>query len=195
MTEKSSKHNYLVILVEAILFLVILCFLTQISRQFFFSMFGAVGLKMKTFLISVLSCFAFYAFIIDLNEPYKKIQSFFFKSSIFAYVVPFFLFILGIAYFILPRVFDTTLSETLFLFLGGVILVAHLIFVSNELKETTFSGFVNYLFFFSLLYLVVLIMFGLYLRAAFDFNIFDVFVEGIRDGASTLRELITEISG
>lgn len=194
MTEKSSKHNYLIVLAEAILFLIILCFLTQISRQFFFGMVGAVGLKIKTFLIAVLSCFAFYAFIADLNEIYKKIQSFFFKSTIFAYVVPFFLFILGIAYFILPRVFDMTLSETLFLFLGGFILIAHLIFVANELKEKTFSGFINYLFFFSLLYIIILIMFGMYLKAAFDFNLFDVFVEGIRQGAAYLRELITQIT-
>lgn len=195
MTEKASRHNYLFALVQLVLFLIIFCFVAQISRQFFLGMLAAIGLNIKTFFISVFCCFSFYVFIADLNELYKKVQSFFFKSSIFSYVIPFFLFILGIAYFILPKVFDIQLSERLFLFLGGFILTAHLIFVAGELKEETFSGFINYLFFFSLLYLVILIMFGLYLKAAFTFNLFNAFVEGVREGAVSLKGVITQIFG
>ena len=195
MTENSSRHNYLVILLELILFLLILCFLVEISKVFFSTMVFSVGLKMRVFIASVLSGFMFYAFIVDLNDLYKKIQGFFFKSSVFAYLVPFFLLIAGLGYFILPKLINVKFSESLFLFVGGFILTSHLSFIAYELKETSFSGFINYLFFFSLLYLANLLFFGMYLKAAFSFNLFEVLVEGIKNGADLIQTLIGQIVG
>jgi hypothetical protein len=193
MEEKGAKHNYFFTLIKFFLFLIIFCFVVSLCKEFFRGIKGVEGLKVNILFLSVLSAFAFYTFVADLNEFYKKIQNFFFHASFFSYLVPSFLILLGLGYFILPKVFNLGIDREIFLYLGGFIFISHLIFIARETKGDTFSAFINYLFNFSILFVVNLIFLGFYLLIAFKIDLGKVVVDGLTGGALLIKNLFTQI--
>lgn len=193
MEEKGLKNNYLFTLVKFILFLLIFCFLASFSKQFLEEMRADRALKVDIVLYSVLACFVFNTLVVDLNNFYKNVQKFFFHSSFISMVVPSFLILLGIGYFLIPRVFDLDFDRNFFLFLGGFVITSHIVFVARENKGTNFMDFINYLFIFSILYIVNLILFGLYLNVAFKIDLGKVIVNGFIDGAVLIKNLFSQI--
>ncbi|MDD5194216.1 MAG: hypothetical protein PHQ96_00900 [Candidatus Omnitrophica bacterium] len=193
MEEKGLRNNYIFTLVKFILFLLIFCFLASFSKQLLHEMRADRALKPEVILFSVLFCFAFYTFFVDLNNIYKAIQKFFFHSSFISMVVPSFLILLGIGYFLIPRVFNLSFDRDVFLFLGGFILTSHMIFIARENKGSNFMDFINYLFIFSILYIVNIILFGLYLNVAFNVDLGKVVVDGFINGAVLIKNLFSQI--
>jgi len=193
MDEKGGKHNYFFTLIKFFLFLIIFCFLVSISKEFFQQVRRTKALNINILYLAVLSAFAFYAFVADLNDFYKKIQNFFFHSSFLSYLVPSFLLLVGLGYFILPRVFNLDIDKEIFVYVGGFIFTSHLIFIARENKGETFAAFIHYLFNFSILYIVNLILLGLYLTSAFKINLGKVIVDGLSGGALLIKNLFTQV--
>lgn len=193
MEKVGSRNNYFFILIKFILFLIIFCFLVEISQEFFKEMRTEEKLEINIFFLSVLSCFVFYTFVADLNNFYKKIQKFFFHSSFFSFLMPSLLLLSGISFFIFPKVFNLTFNRDTFLFLGGFIFASHLIFIARETKGSSFTAFIDYLFFFSLLYVVNLFLFGLYLKVIFEIHLGGAILKGIDGGVYLIRNILTQI--
>jgi hypothetical protein len=110
-------------------------------------------------------------------------------------VVPSFLIVLGLGFFLIPKIFNLNFDKNLFLFLGGFILISHLIFIARDLKKGSFSGFINYLFIFSILYIINLLLFSIYLNIAFKIDLAKILIEGSKDGAFLIKNLFNQISG
>ena len=194
MDEKvSSKHNLFFTVIKFFLFLLIFCFLVSLTKEFLKTAKITKDLGGSIIFASLLSAFMFYAFFVDLNELYKKIQQFFFHASQICLFVPALLILAGLLYFILPKVFHFEFDKEIFVFLGGFIVTSHLIYVARELKGNTFADFVNYLFMFSILYIITLIMFNIYLTIAFDLDLAKIVVDGLQNGAILIRNLFTQL--
>jgi hypothetical protein len=193
MEEKASKQNSFFTLIKFFLFLIIFCFVISISKEFFKEVRVQKALNVDILFFSSLSAFAFYTFLVDLNDFYKRIQDFFFHSSFLSYLVPSFLILLSIGYFILPKAFNLEIDKGIFVFLGGFVFTSHLIFIARDNKGKTFSGVINYLFNFSILYIINLLLLGVYLMAAFDMNLGKILVEGLTNGAMLIKNLFTQV--
>jgi len=193
MEEKGTKQNSFFTLIKFFLFLILFCFVISISKEFFKELRAQNALNINVLFFSALSAFSFYTFIIDLNEIYKKIQNFFFHLSFLSYLVPSFLILLSLGYFILPKAFNLEIDKEIFVFLGGFVFTSHLIFIARENKGKTFSGVINYFFNFSILYIVNLLLLGVYLMAAFEINLGKILVEGLTDGALLIKNLFTQV--
>jgi len=193
MEEKGAKQNSFFTLIKFFLFLIIFCFVISITKEFFKEVRAHDGLNINILFFSALSAFAFYTFVADLNEVYKKIQNFFFHSSFLSYLVPSFLILLGLGYFILPKAFNLEIDKEIFVFLGGFVVTSHLIFIARDNKGKTFSGVINYLFNFSILYIICLLLFSVYLMAAFEINLGTILIEGLTGGAMLIKNLFTQV--
>jgi len=193
MEEKGAKQNSFFTLIKFFLFLILFCFVISISKEFFKEVRAHEGLNINILFFSALSAFAFYTFLVDLNEIYKKIQNFFFHSSFLSYLVPSFLILLSLGYFILPKAFNLEIDKEIFVFLGGFVFTSHLIFIARENKGKTFAGVINYLFNFSILYIINLLLLGVYLMAAFEINLGRILVEGLTGGAMLIKNLFTQV--
>ncbi len=193
MEEKASKQNSFFTLIKFFLFLIIFCFVISISKEFFKEVRIQKALNIDILFFSSLSAFAFYTFLVDLNDFYKRIQNFFFHSSFLSYLVPSFLILLSIGYFILPKAFNLEIDKGIFVFLGGFVFTSHLIFIARDNKGKTFSGVINYLFNFSILYIISLLLLGVYLMAAFDVNLGKILAEGLTNGAMLIKNLFTQV--
>lgn len=189
----AAKQNYFLTLIKFFLFLIIFCFLVSLSKQFYREIKGIEDLNVDMLFLSILSAFSFYTFVADLNDFYKKMQNFFFHSSFASYMVPSFLILLGLGYYILPKVFNAEIDKGIFIFLGGFISTSHLIFVARETKGNTFAAFINYLFTFSILYIVILFLLAAYLTAAFKIDLHKILVDGIMGGAALIKDLFGQI--
>ena len=175
-----------------ILFLIIFCFLTKISQSFWEMISSKENHAADTLVLSVISLFGFYAFFSDLNGFYKKIQNFFFRSSFFSYLVPSLIVVLGVGYFFLPKIFNFNFNKQIFTFLGGFCLTGHLVFIARDTKGHNFNTFSNYLFIFSILYILNLFIFILYLKVAYPLNIGEIISEGVRGGAQLIQVIFTQ---
>ncbi|MBD3246721.1 MAG: hypothetical protein GF333_06875 [Candidatus Omnitrophica bacterium] len=193
MEERGVQNNYIFTLVKFVLFLLLFCFLVEISREFIAAVKSEGALRAQVLFFSILSCFAFYTFFSDLNSFYKKVQRFFFRSSFFSYLVPGLLILVGIGFFVLPKVFHLSVDKNIFLQTGGFLFTAHLIYVAREIKGATFPTFINYLFLFSILYIINLIIFGLYLKVGFSIPVGRVVFDGLQQGAVMIQTLFTQI--
>lgn len=189
----SKKHNLFFTIIKFFLFLIIFCFLVSFTKEFIKGAKAAKDLGSNIIFVSMLSTFMFYAFAVDLNELYKKIQHFFFHASQLAHFVPALLILAGVLYFILPKVFHFDFDRIFFVFLGGFILTSHLIYVARDTKGATFSDFVSYLFMFSILYIINLIIFSIYLTVAFELDLGKLTVGGLKGGAVLIRNLFTQL--
>ena len=193
MDERGLHNNYFFTLVKFILFLAIFCFISQMSRGFFANFGSKEGLKIGVLCMSILSPFIFYTFFADFNNTYKKIQRFFFRSAFFSLLMPSLLILLLLGYFLLPKIFHFGFNKDVFLYLGGVSLTAHFIFIARELKGSTLVSFINYLFIISILYAFNLILFGIYLNIAFKINLGDIITSGVKNGSFLIQNLFTQI--
>ncbi|MDD4954769.1 MAG: hypothetical protein PHP17_01865 [Candidatus Omnitrophica bacterium] len=193
MEEKGSKQNSFFTLIKFFLFLIVFCFVISITKEFFREMRSHEGLNINILFFSALSAFSFYTFVVDLNGVYKKIQNFFFHSSFLSYLIPSFLILMGIGYFILPKAFNLEIDKEIFVFLGGFVVTSHLIFVARDNKGKTFSGVINYLFNFSILYIISLLLFSVYLMAAFEINLSKILVDGLTNGAMLIKNLFNQV--
>ncbi len=193
MEERVLKNNYIYTLIKFALSLVILCFLVELTKVFWTTLSKIEKFDLNVLIISVLSLFAFYNFIADLNNFYKKIQNFFFRSSVFSLLFPSLLLVLGLGYFFLPKILNLNINQDVFVFLGGFIFTAHLTFISRELKGHSFTSFINYLFTFSILFILNIILFGLYLRNNFSLDVGKIVLKGMMDGSVLIQNIFIQI--
>jgi len=193
MVEESGlRNNYIFALIKFVLFLIIFCFLVEVTKEFWREIRIKENFDIAILVLSLLSCFGFYAFVVDLNGVYKAIQNFLFRSSFFTLVFPSILIILGLGFFFLPKVLNSTYDRDLFVFLGGFIFTGHLIFIARETKGRNFPTVINYLFIFSILYILNLIFFGLYLKISYPIRIGNVALEGMKQGAALIQTIFTQ---
>jgi len=192
MDESGLRNNYVFTLIKFLLFLIILCFLVSLSREFWQQLKIADSASIKVLTISILSAFSFYAFIADLNNFYKGIQRFFFHSTFFAYIVPSILILIGLGYFFLPKVLDMNFSRATFVFIGGFVITGHMIFVARGNQGHNFSTAVNYLFICSIIYILNLLLFSAYLRVGLHLDIGKIIFEGVKSGATLIQGISTQ---
>ena len=171
MDESGLRNNYIFTLVKLALFLIILCFLIALTKEFWREVKITEALDIKVLVVSILCAFSFYVFIADLNGFYNGIQKFFFHSTFFAYLIPSVLVVIGIGYFFLPKLLNMVFSKDTFVFVGGFVLTGHLIFVARGNQGHNFPTVINYLFIFSILYILNLLLFSVYLKIGFHINI------------------------
>ena len=193
MDERGFHNNYIFTLVKFLLFLILLCFAVELTRCFYADIQSKDGFKINVFYLSILAPFLFYTFCSDLNQFYGKVQRFFFRSSFFSMLVPSLLVFFSVCFFVLPKVFHFTYSKDIFLFIGGFTFMSHLIFVAREIKGTTFTTFINYLFFFSVLYMMHLILFSLYLEVDFNVHLGKIIFNGMQNGARLIQQLFVQV--
>jgi len=195
MDETGLKNNYLFALVKLVIFLLIFCFLVAFTKELWQELRAKEGFRISVLIISLLCSFAFSAFIIDLQKYYKNIQGFFFRNSFAALVVPSMLIVLAIGYFFIPKLAGVAIDRSVFVFLGGFTLTTHLVFIANNTKGHNFTTVINYLFIFSILYLLNLLLFSGYLRIAFNVHIGRVIVSGVKGGAGMVQSIFAQIRG
>lgn len=193
MDETGLRNNYLFALVKLVIFLLIFCFLVTFTKELWQELRSKEGFHMTVLILSLLCSFAFSAFVIDLGKHYKNIQSFFFRNSFAALVVPSMLIVLAIGYFFMPKLAGVTINRDIFVFLGGFTLTTHLVFIANNTKGHNFTTVINYLFIFSILYLLNLLLFSGYLRIAFNIHIGKVIIDGVKGGAALIQSIFAQI--
>lgn len=192
MDEGGLRNNYIFTLIKLFLFLIILCFLVSLSREFWSQLKTADSASVKTLVISIFSAFGFYVFVTDLNNFYKGIQRFFFHSTFFAYIIPSILILVGLGYFFLPKVFNINFSRSTFVFIGGFMITGHMIFVARGNQGHNFPTAVNYLFIFSIIYILNLLLFLVYLRVGVHIDIGKIIFAGMKNGASLIQSISTQ---
>lgn len=197
VSDKPSKGggNLFFAIIKLFIFFVLLCFVVEITRKFLIEARVANGFTLTTLLYAITSCFLFSAFIADLTGLYKTIQMFFFRSAFASYIVPFLMILTGLACFVIPKIFKMPFSPDAFVFAGGFIFICHLMYVAQETRGGNFSEFAHYLFIFSIIYTINLLLLGAYFNAAFKFNIARVAVDGVTDGAMLLRNIFSQLFG
>ena len=192
MEERGLRHNYIFTFIKLFLFLILFCFLLELTRAFVLEAKSCDGFSTIALFSSVFFSFFFYYFIADLNSPYKNIQMFFFRSPFISYLFPFLLLVVSAIYFILPRAFGFDFDRNFFVFLGGFVFTVHMIYIAHETKGRTFTESVNYFFTLSILYIFNVILLGLYLKIAFKFRLSDVIIDGIKNGTLLIRSLFVK---
>ncbi|MCK4916860.1 MAG: hypothetical protein KAI91_05840 [Candidatus Omnitrophica bacterium] len=193
MEERGLKNNYIYTLIKFALFLLILCFLVELTKVFWNVLGDIEKFNLNILILSILSLFIFYNFIADLNNVYKKIQNFFFRSSFFSLLFPALLLALGLGYFFLPKILNLHINHNIFIFLGGFVFTGHLTFISRELKGHSFNSFINYLFIFSILYILNIVLFGLYLSNDFTLDMGEIVLQGMMNGAILIQNIFVQI--
>ncbi|UCC94746.1 MAG: hypothetical protein JSW40_08015 [Candidatus Omnitrophota bacterium] len=193
MEERGLHYNYIFILAKLILFLLILCIIIELTEEFLHEMAPDEDFKQGVLFCSVLSCFVFYTFIADLNNFYTKVQKFFFRSTFLAFLIPSLLILIGLGFFIFPKIFNIAFDNDVFLFLGGFAFTSHLIFVARDIKGHTFTTFINYLFVLSILYIINLVIFLIYVGIAYRFDMAQILSEGMKEGITLIQNLFSRI--
>ncbi len=193
MAHYESRNNYLITLAKFVGFVIVFCFMVKFSSNLLGKMRGLVDLKLSVFYVSVFTAFVFYLFIADLNNFYDHVQNFFFRHSFVNLIIPSILVILALGYFIIPKIWDISFNKSTFVFLGGFVLTVHLVYIAQQTREASFVGFVNYLFMFSILYIVNLALFGVYLKVAYDFHLGALIFDSLKDSTSLVQDLYQQI--
>jgi len=88
---------------------------------------------------------------------------------------------------------NTTYNKDIFIFLGGVAFTIHMTLVARETRGRNFVTFINYLFILSILYILNLIILGIYFRIGFNVHMGKVIVEGIRGGAGLIQGTFSQV--
>ena len=192
MQDVELKNNYAFTLVKLILFLFIFCFLLEFTSSFWREIRSREGFNINIFVFSGLCLFGCYHFLIDLNSYYRKIQRFFFRTPSVSYILPAILIILAVGYFIIPKVLNSHFNKGFFIFFGGFIFTAHMVFVAKETKGYTFSTLVNYLFIISILYILNLFLLGFYFKIAFNVHLGKILISGLNDGAMSIKGVFSQ---
>jgi len=194
MEERELRNNYIFTLAKLILFLIIFCFMVEVSIFFWKEVRSKNGFKVALLSFSSLALFCCYCFLADLNNAYKKVQRFFFRSAYVTYLFPSVLIVLSLSYFFLPKIFSLSFNRDIFVFLGGFAFTGHLVYIARETKGTTFTALVNYFFIFGILYIFNLLLLGLYLKIGFPIELGRIVVDGAQAGASLIQNIFTQFS-
>jgi len=187
------RNSHIFALGKIFLFLIIFCFIWKVTEEFLDGLKSQKEVKIFVFYLSILLPFLFYTFIGDLNFLYHKIQKFFFRSEILSFLFPSLLALSGIGFLILPKLFSFSLNKDIFILVGGIFFTIHLIFSARSLKSNSFIGIANYLFNFSLIYLIVLLLFMGYLKIGINFSLKETVSSGFKKGATLLKQISTQI--
>lgn len=193
MEERIGRSNYLFSVIKFILFLIIFCFVVELAKEFWKEIRGEQGFNSVIFYFSVLSLFLFYTFIADLDNFYKKVQRFFFRSSSVSFLVSAPLILLACGYFALPKLMNFSFSKDIFIFSGGFVVCAHLVYIARENRGYAFSTFINYLFIFGILCIINILFFMFYLQVAFKISIVPVFFAAIKNTAIVIKSLFSQL--
>ena len=193
MDEGGLRNNYVFTLVKLVLFLILFSFLVELTKELWQELATEKGFNLNILVISILSSFAFCTFCTDLNDYYRHIQRFFFRSLFFSLLFPSVLIVLMVGYFLLPKIMNVVYNKDVFIFLGGVAFTTHLTLIARETRGKNFTTFVNYLFIFSILYILNLILLGAYFRIGFNVHVGKVIVEGIKGGAGLIQSIFSQV--
>lgn len=193
MEKREFRSNYILTLLNLVLFLVLFCFLFEATRIFLQNLNTTPHIKLWVLFLGGTFPFLFYTFIVDTGNFYEKMQHFFFRHSVFALIIPSPLIILALGYFLIPKLLSITFNRDIFIFLGGVAFMVHLIFTAHTSRGTSFIGFVNYLFMFSLLYLSTLIFFACYLAVGFELHLGQIGSESIKSGFFLVKNIFLQL--
>ena len=187
MAAKPSDENLALAVIKFLLFLVVLYLAAGFTYQFVMAVHGAGDVDVLLLPGTVFFTFCYYLFVKDLNDGYKKIQTFFFRNPLLSYPLPILLIFASVIYFILIKFFSVHVNRALFVFTGGFIVAAHLVFISHETKGETFGRFAGYLLNFILYYLMSLVLLAAYFNIVFNFNVLGVFVDGLDRSLPAVR--------
>lgn len=187
------SNNYIFALGKIFLFLIIFCFIWKVTGEFLDELENQKEVKIFVFYLSILFPFLFYTFIGDLNFLYHKIQRFFFRTEPLSLLFPSLLILSGIGFLILPKLLNLSLNRDIFVFVGGVFFTIHLIFSARSLRSNSFIGIANYLFNFSLIYLITLLLLMSYLRIGVNFSLKETVSSGFKKGTILLKQISTQI--
>jgi len=193
MDELSSRTNYIFTLIKFFLFLIIFCFLVEMTKAFWQELHAKESFSLNILVLSIISSLGFSVFIADQHKFYSNIQNFFFRTSFFSLLFPSLLILLSIGFFFIPKVLGMGLNKDIFIFLGGFALTTHLSFIARETQGHNFSTVIHYLFIFSILYILNLILLSAYLRIGFRVYVGKIIVEGIRGGAVLIQNIFTQV--
>ena len=193
MDEGGLRNNYVFTLVKLVLFLILFSFLVELTKELWQELKIKESFNLNILVISILSSFAFCTFCTDLNDYYRHIQKFFFRTPFVSLLFPSVLILLSAGYFLLPKFMNTTYNKDIFIFLGGFAFTTHLTLIARETRGRNFTTFVNYLFIFSILYILNLIILGVYFRIGFNVYVGKVIVEGIKGGAGLIQSIFSQV--
>ena len=195
MDEGGLRNNYVFTLVKLVLFLILFSFLVELTKELWQELRTKESFNLNILVISILSSFAFCTFCADLNNYYRHIQKFFFRSPFVSLLFPSVLIILTVGYFLLPKIMNVAYNKNVFIFLGGFAFTTHLTLIARETRGRNFTTFVNYLFIFSILCILNLILLGAYFRIGFNVHLGKVIVAGIKGGAGLILSTFSQVSG
>jgi len=193
MDESGLRNNYVFTLVKLVLFLILFSFLVELTKELWQELKIKESFNLNILVISILSSFAFCTFCTDLNDYYRHIQKFFFRTPFVSLLFPSVLILLSAGYFLLPKFMNTTYNKDIFIFLGGFTFTTHLTLIARETRGRNFTTFINYLFILSILYILNLIILGVYFRIGFNVHIGKVIVEGIKGGAGLIQSIFSQV--
>lgn len=188
------RGNFVVNILKFVFFWVGFCFLVTLSKSLFAALIALDTFNVNTLFLAMIAAFIFYTFIADLNDVYKRVQEFFSHSTILSYFLPFSLLAISLGYLIVPRLFNAhDFDRGIFIFLGGFILTAHMMYIARENKGKTFSEFSHYLAVITFFAIINLIFFVLYLRIAFAIDVSSILADGFVDGWQVLNNLALQL--
>ncbi len=193
MEKRGLKSNYIITFINSFLFLLLFCVIYTLTRCFIKALKTNEEIKLWVLFFGLASPFIFYTFFANLNGIYEKIQSFFFKHTFLNLIIPSLLIVLALGYFFIPKIFSFSFNLHIFLFLGSIAFSLHFIFVAYQLKSSTFSGFINYLFILSMIYIFCLVIFGIYLLIGYSFPLKEILGEGIKEGFSLIKSIVLQL--
>ncbi|MCM8827601.1 MAG: hypothetical protein NC904_08835 [Candidatus Omnitrophica bacterium] len=193
MEKQESRIKHFLSFLNFIIFLLFSCFLIKITQVFIKNLKLQEGFKLWVFFLGLSSPLIFYTFVANLNNIYDKIQRFFFRHTFLYLAIPSLLIVLWLGYFILPKVLEKDFNKDIFVFLGGTIFMAHLIFVASGSRGNNLFSFFNYLFILSLLYTLNLILLGVYFNIGFNLPLLNILTDGIKAGGMLVRSIWVEI--
>lgn len=193
MDELSSRTNYIFTLIKFFLFLIVFCFLVEMTKAFWQELHAREGFNLNILVLAVISSLGFSVFIADQHKFYNNIQNFFFRTSFFSLLFPSLLILLSVGFFFIPKVLGVSIDKDTFIFLGGFAAITHLSYIARETRGHNFSTVIHYLFIFSILYILNLILLGSYFRIGFRVHVGKIIVEGIKGGAVLIQNIFTQV--
>ena len=193
MEKRELRSNYIIAFINLFLFLIFFCFAYSLTKELIktFRDSGAAKIWMLFFGLSF--PFILYTFIVDLNGAYEKMQYFFFRSTFLNLLIPSALVLLLVSYFIFPKIFNMSFNRNLFLFLGSSSFAAHFIFIARETRSISFTGFINYFFSMTMIYIFILLMFGIYLLIGYNYSFKTALVDGMKNGFILIKEIVLQL--
>jgi len=193
MEKRELRSNYIIAFINLFLLLIFFCFAYSFTKELIKVFRLNEAIRIWIFFFGLSFPFIFYTFVVDLNNAYEKVQYFFFRSTFLNLVVPSLLIILLVGYFLFPKIFGISFNKDIFLFLGSFSFAAHLVFVARQTKSTSFTGFINYFFSMTMIYIFILIIFGVYLLIGYDYSLKTALCNGTKNGFILIKEIILQL--